>query len=94
MTELFTLANFFGLVAFSGLVVTVWKIRRDDWQTINKKWESHAIELAAFKILVLERHPTVADLAHAEQRFMDANRETLEAIRHLTARIDRLLELK
>ena len=94
MTDLFTLPNFVALIAFSGLVITVWKIRRDDWEAINTKWQSHAIELAAFKIQVLEKHPTLSDLVEAEKRFMNANRETLDAIKHLTTRIDRLLELE
>ena len=82
------------LVAFASLCATIWKMRRDDMAEIDRRLQSFEISLAAFKIAILEKHPTVADLADVEKRFMDANRETLEAIKHLTVRIDRLLELK
>ena len=80
------------LIAFSGMCATIWKVRKDDWDKINNRIQSFSIELAAFKIDVSGRHPTVADLADAERRFFEANSHTIAAINRLSDRIDRMLE--
>ena len=80
------------LIAFGSLCLGIWKIRKDDWKEINNRIESNAISLAAFKIEVSGRHPTVVDLADAERRFFEANSHTIAAINRLSDRIDRMLE--
>ena len=80
------------LIAFAGLCIALWKVRKDDWKEISNRIESCAISLAAFKIEVSGRHPTVVDLADAERRFFEANSHTIAAINRLSDRIDRMLE--
>lgn len=80
------------LAALAGICLTIWKMRREDLKEIDRRLQTNSIELAAFKLQVADGHPTVADLANAESRFMEANRETIRAINNLSGRIDRLLE--
>ena len=80
------------LLAMFGHGLAVWKVRKDDWKEINNRIQSCAIELAAFKIDVSGRHPTIGDLADAERRFFEANSHTIAAINRLSDRIDRMLE--
>ena len=90
-TELFLTVC--GLVfALFGQALAVWKLRKDDLEKIQNKIDSCAIALAAFKIEVSGRHPTIGDLADAERRFFEANSHTIAAINRLSDRIDRMLE--
>lgn len=73
------------LVAFAGLAVAVWKIRREDWKEIERRLQSNAIELAAFKLHVAELHPTAVELVQIEARLS-------ASLDRLSSRIDRLLE--
>lgn len=73
------------LIAFAGLCVTVWKVRKADWQQINNKIEAQAVALAAFKIEVSQLHPTASELCAIEERLT-------RALDKLADRLDRLLE--
>lgn len=73
------------VLAFAGLCVTVWKIRREDWKEIDRRLQSNAIELAAFKLHVAELHPTAVELVQIEARLS-------ASLDRLSSRIDRLLE--
>lgn len=73
------------LVAFAGLCVTVWKVRKADWQSINNKIESQSVALAAFKLEVSQLHPTAQELRDIEHRLT-------QALEKLADRIDRMLE--
>ncbi len=82
------------LIAFGAQCIAIWKIRRDDWAKFDNKIESCTIALAAFKLEVSGRHPTVTDLADAERRFFEANSHTIAAINRLSDRIDRMLDAR
>ena len=93
MTAEINIVSILGImIAFGGLCVTIWKLRKDDWDKINNRIQSFSIELAAFKMEVSGRHPTMIDLADAERRFFDANTHTIAALNRLSDRIDRMLE--
>lgn len=72
-------------IAFVTLIFSIWKLRRDDWKEIDRKFLAQEISLAAFKVEVAHQYPTVEELARLEKIL-------LEAINNLTGRIDRLLE--
>ncbi len=72
-------------VAFAGLCVTVWKVRKADWREIQNKIDTQAVALAAFKLEVSQLHPTASELHAIEQRLT-------QALDKLADRIDRLLE--
>ncbi len=72
-------------IAFAGLCVTVWKIRKDDWAKIDSRIQSCTIELAAYKLHVAQQHPTSPEISRIETRLV-------EALDRLAGRIDRLLE--
>ena len=72
-------------LAFAGLCVTIYKIRRADWEKINNKIQSNEIALAAFKLHVAELHPTAVELTQIEARLS-------ASLDRLADRIDRLLE--
>jgi hypothetical protein len=90
--DVLTWAHIGVLVAFASLCATIWKLRKDDWKEINNRIDSVSIALAAFKLDVSGRHPTIGDLADAERRFFEANSHTIAAINRLSDRIDRMLE--
>ncbi len=92
MADAFTWSHLGVLVAFAGLCVTIWKVRKDDWKEIINRVDGCQIALAAFKLEVSNRHPTVSELADAERRFFEANVQTVAAINRLSDRIDRMLE--
>lgn len=79
-------------LTFVGLGITIWKVRKEDWLRIDSKIQSVVIDLAAFKIHVAERHPTVGGLAEAERRFTEAHREVMALLGKISDRIDRIIE--
>ena len=87
MTDAFTWSHLGVLVALLGVCLTVWKLRAADLREIDRKLQSNSIDLAAFKLLVSERHPTVGDLAAIETRLA-------ASLDRLSDRIDRLLEAR
>ncbi len=94
MTDALTWTQLGVIASFLGLMVSAWKIRASDHRDIDRRFQTQSIDLAAFKLQVMERHPTMDELADAERRFLEANRVTVEAINKLSDRIDRMLERK
>jgi hypothetical protein len=85
MMDAFTWPQLGTLVALASLALAAWKIRQADLKEIDRKCQSNAIELAAFKLHVAELHPTALELVQIEARLS-------ASLDRLSSRIDRLLE--
>lgn len=85
MSDVFTWSHLGVLVALASVCLAIWKLRAADLREIDRKLQSNTIDLAAFKLLVSERHPTIGDLASIETRLA-------ASLDRLSDRIDRLLE--